>query len=134
MNAFVKFNKAAMKMPLPWRLWLLLLISFNLVIPLFFISRLEAQVVVAALMLSVALMTILTGRYGFTRILGLGHIFWRPMIFFLLTRFGDIPADTFFGIWIRLLITMNIASLVLDGTDVARYFAGDHKETVPGLC
>ncbi len=46
MRAFIKFNKGMMKMPLPWQLWLMLLVTVNLVIPLFYIDRLESQVVV----------------------------------------------------------------------------------------
>ncbi len=50
MRAFIKFNKGMMKMPLHWQLWLLLLVVVNLIIPLFFLDRLEAQVVVGALL------------------------------------------------------------------------------------
>ena len=133
MSAFIRFNKGIMKMPLPWRLWLMLLICGNLVVPLFFLHRLEAQVVVGALLLSITLMTILTGALGFTRILGLGHIFWLPLLYFLWKRLSHIPADDFFGLWIRVLMTLNAVSLLLDAIDVARYIAGDRRETVGGL-
>ncbi len=43
MAAFIEFNKGIMKMPLPWRLWLMLLITVNFAIPLFFLNRREAQ-------------------------------------------------------------------------------------------
>ncbi len=39
MRAFIKFNKGVMKMPLPWQLWLMLLVSVNLVIPFFYLDR-----------------------------------------------------------------------------------------------
>ena len=61
-------------MPLPWRLWLMLLVVINLIVPLFFLNRLEAQVVVGALLAIMVLMTALTAVSGFTRLLGLGHI------------------------------------------------------------
>lgn len=38
MHAFIKFNKGLMKMPVQWRLWLLLLVGINLVVPLFFLD------------------------------------------------------------------------------------------------
>jgi len=44
MHAFIKFNKGLMKMPIHWQLWLALLVVANGVIPLFFLNRLEAQV------------------------------------------------------------------------------------------
>ena len=74
MRAFIKFNKGLMRMPLPWQLWLMLLVVVNLIVPLFFLNRLEAQVIVAALLASMVLMTVLTAVSGFTRLLGLGHI------------------------------------------------------------
>ncbi len=133
MQAFIKFNKGIMKMPVPWQLWLVLLLTVNLVVPLFFLDRLEAQVIVGALLASALLMTILTGVSGFNRLLGLGHIFWIPLIYFLWMRLGQIPADDFFGIWVRALMALNAASLVIDLIDVARYIAGDREETVKGI-
>jgi hypothetical protein len=56
-NAFIKFNRGLLVMPLPWRLWLLLLLALNLAAPLVFIEQLEAQATLAALLVSMALMT-----------------------------------------------------------------------------
>ncbi len=95
MRAFIKFNKGLMNGTTHVRLWLMLLIAANLVVPLFFLGRLEAQLVVVALLASATLMTFLTGLYGFTRLLGVGHIFWIPLLFFLWTRLGQIPVDNF---------------------------------------
>ena len=133
MKAFLKFNKGMLKMPVHWQLWIMLLIAANVVAPLFYLHRLEAQVVLGAILASMALMTILTAHFGFTRILGLGHIFWIPMLAFLLTRLSGIPDSDAFGIWIRTLFVLNGVSLVLDASDVLRYIAGDRNETVPGL-
>lgn len=133
MRAFIKFNKGVMKMPIPVRLWIMLLIVINLVVPLFFINRMEAQIALGALMASMILMTILTALTGFTRLLGLGHIFWIPLIYYLWTQLGQFPANDFFGIWVRTLITINASSLVIDMVDIIRYMAGDREETVKGL-
>lgn len=133
MRAFIKFNKGMLNMPLHWQLWLMLLVAGNMIVPLFYLDRLEAQVTLGVLLASMMLMTILTARTGFSRLLGLGHILWFPMLYFLWTRLDQIPADDFFGIWIRTLIAINAASLVIDVVDVARYIAGDREETVKGL-
>ena len=133
MRAFLRFNRGVMRMPLPVRLWLVLLVTANMVIPLFFLGRLEAQVVFATIVASGVLMTVLTGLSGFTRLLGLGHVFWIPLIWFLWTRLDQAPSDTFFGLWLRVLITLNALSLVIDTVDVVRYIAGDRAETVKGL-
>ena len=133
MHAFVKFNKGMLKMPVHWQLWVAVLVAANLVAALFFLHRLEAQVVLGTILASMILMTFLTARFGFTRILGLGHILWVPMLAFLAVRLGDIPANDAFGIWIRAVIVLNSISLAIDAVDVIRYIAGDREETVPGL-
>ncbi|MEE8636367.1 MAG: hypothetical protein V3T12_10165, partial [Acidiferrobacterales bacterium] len=81
MRAFIKLNKGMMKMPIHWQLWLALLVIVNFVIPLFFIKHLEAQVVAGTLLASVILMTGLTALSGYTRLLGLGHILWIPLLY-----------------------------------------------------
>ena len=133
LRAFLKFNKGMLKMPIQWQLWLMVLVAANMIAPLFFLGHLEAQVVLGTIMASMMLMTFLTHRFGFSRILGLGHVLWLPMLPFLLLRLSDIPADDAFGIWLRALIGLNTLSLVFDAIDVFRYIAGDRKETVPGL-
>jgi hypothetical protein len=133
MKAFIRFNRGMLKMPLHWQLWVMLLVAANLVAALFFLHRLEAQVVLGTFGASMILMTLLTGRFGFTRIVGLGHILWIPMLAFLLMRLGDIPASDAFGIWIRALFVLNGISLVIDAMDAIRYIAGDRRDTVLGL-
>ena len=133
MNAFIKFNRGVLKMPLHWQLWLVLLVTANGVSPLFFLQHVEAQAVLVGFLVSMTLMTLLTARFGFTRIVGLGHIVWVPLLAFLLTRFGDIPASAALGIWLRTLFVLNGISLVLDAADAIRYIAGERQETVAGL-
>ncbi len=134
MRAFFRFNQGLLLMPLHWRAWLLALVSANLFAPLFFLARVEAQVVVAALVVSMVLMTILTGRFGFSRILGLGHIIaWVPLLAFLWSRLPDTPSSDSFGLWLRIVIALDAASLVIDAVDVVRFLAGDRAETVAGL-
>jgi hypothetical protein len=130
MRAFIKFNRGVMKMPMLVRLWLMLLVALNLVVPLFSLDRLEAQVVVVTFVASVMLMTVLTASLGFNRLLGLGHIFWIPLMYFLWLRLDQIPVDEPFGLWIRALMVANAISLVIDTIDVTRYISGERNETV----
>ena len=133
MSAFIKFNKGLLKSPTHVQVWLLFLMTSNLVLPLFFLHRLEAQLVLVASLAGAILMTILTGVYGFNRLVGLGHIFWIPLLLFLWTRLGQIPADSFYGLWLRIVMALDGVSLVIDAIDVFRYVAGDREETVKGL-
>jgi len=133
MNAFIKFNKGLMNSSLPVKLWVGLLVIFNMIIPLFFLDRLEAQVVLAAIIASMAVMTLITSTTGFSRLLGLGHIFWIPLLYFLGTHLDQIPPDDGFGVWVRALMVINATSLVIDARDVFRYLAGERMDIVQGL-
>ncbi len=133
MRAFLKFNKGILQMPLPWRLWMVLLVALNLVVPLFFFDRLEAQLVLVTMAISMFLMTGLTAFSGFSRLLGLGHIAWIPLVVFLGTRLSEVPASDLYGMWLRVLLVANCLSLVIDLVEVIRYAAGDREETVGNL-
>ncbi len=133
MRAFIKFNKGLLKQPFHVQLWLVLLVAVNLVIPLFYLGRIEARVVALTFLIAAVLMTVLTALSGFSRLLGLGHFVWFPLLYFLWTGLEQIPADDFFGIWVRVLMIVNAISLVIDVVDVIRYIAGDREETVEGL-
>ncbi len=56
MKLVIRFNKALMSMPMPWPLWLGLLVTANLLAPLYFFAALEAKVVLAAFLASASLM------------------------------------------------------------------------------
>ena len=133
MQGFIKFNKGVLRMSWPVKVWLLLLVAANAVAPLFFLQHVEAQAVFATMMIGAMLMSLLTARFGFSRLMGLGHILWIPLLGWLALRLGQIPADDAFGLWIRGVMLLNAVSLVIDTVDVARYAAGDRKELVTGL-
>ena len=133
MHAFKRFNEGLLAMPLHWRAWLLVLLSGNLFAPLAFLGHVEAQAVLGSLMVSMGLMTALTARFGFSRILGLGHIVWVPLLVFLWSRLPDVPASDAFGLWLRTVMALNATSLVIDAVDVARFLAGERAETVVSL-
>ena len=132
-KGIVQFNRAVFKMPIPWRIWMMLLMAVNMIVPFFFLDRIEARVVLVTMIVSAALMMAMTEKFGFTRILGLGHIPWIPLVVYLWTRLGEHPADQPFGLWIRLVMVLNSLSLVIDIVDVARYIRGDRERTVQGL-
>jgi len=132
-DGIVKFNRAVFKMPIGWCMWLMLLMAVNLIVPFFFLDRIEAWVVLVTMIISATLMMAMTGRFGFTRILGLGHVLWIPLVFYLWTSLGEHPADEPFGLWIRLVMVLTSLSLVLDTVDVMRDIRGDRAETVQGL-
>ena len=133
MHAFKRFNQGLLALPLHLQAWVLLLISINVVTPFFFLERVEAQAVLAAGALGMVLMTALTARFGFSRIIGVGHIAWLPLLGFLWLRLPEFPATDAFGIWLRAVVVLDATSLVFDAIDAVRFARGDRAETMPTL-
>ncbi len=106
------------------KVWLGVLMLFNLVIPLCLLQHKVAIAVLIALALNMVVMMALTARCGFSRILGLGHVFWIPLSIYLIFHWPDFPIESFSGIWLRMLTLINLASLVIDTLDVVRYSKG----------
>ena len=59
------------------------------------------------------------------RLLGIGHIYWVPLIPWLWTRLGDLVPGEPFAVWIMAVIGLDSVSLLIDVSDVTRYVAGD---------
>jgi len=133
MQGMLRFTRGLFLQPLPVRLWVYVLVLMNLAGALVFIGHYEARVVLGVFLVGGLLMGAITSVAGFTRLLGLGHFLWFPLLAWLATRLGEIPADEPYGMWIRALMLINGTSLVIDVVDVVRYLAGDREETVDGL-
>jgi len=130
MTALMKFLTGVLRFPLGVKLWLLVLMAVNMIVPLIYFDHLEAHVVLVTFLASFVLLVVLTGKFGFTRILGLGHVLWVPLVLFLFSRLGSRPAADPYGLWIRSVIVLNSISLVLDAIDVIRYARGEREEVV----
>jgi hypothetical protein len=133
MRSFLRFNQGILRSPVHLQLWVLALVGANIVSPLFFISQVEAQLTLAAGLIGLALMSVLTGRYGFGRIVGIGHAAWVPLVAFLISAVGETSAATPFGFWMRSVIVLDSISLVFDIADAVRFYRGDRAEVVSGL-
>jgi hypothetical protein len=120
-------------MPLVWKPFLTALLIANMIAPLFAIGQVECQVVLGVAILNGAIFVLLTALFGFTRILGFGHLLWIPLIVYLAGQLDYQPANTLHGMWIRVVILLNSVSLVLDTWNVIQYFRGDRQELVSGL-
>ena len=92
---------------------------------LFFLPRLEAWVVILTLMLGLLLQTLIFGRWGFVRLLGLAHFPWFLMLPWLYTRHA--PHESIFNQWILALLVINGLSLIIDVTDVLRFTFGERE-------
>ncbi|MBX3120685.1 MAG: hypothetical protein KIT49_12245 [Nitrospira sp.] len=98
--------------------WVLVLMAINLA-GLAFWSELLARVIVAIFLLSAMLMMGLYSVFGFERILGLGHVFWIPLLVMLLMHLPQ-AAGAFAGYLIVLALCLGI-SLLFDIRDLWIY-------------
>ena len=130
MHAMIEFTRGVMAMPTPVRAWVMLLALTNMA-SIAFIGHLEAQVVLAALMLGGGIQAAINAKLGFVRLLGVGHFHWIPMQYWLYIRLDTIRPEPAFYYWIVALLAMNGISLVIDVIDVVRYALGDRQPTAP---
>ncbi len=121
------FINKLFSIPLGWVIWLQVLMIVNMIIPLFLIGRIEAQFAVIAFIAAFFTGTLIYMAQGFTHLLGAMHWTWIPLIVFLFTRLDLHPAEDIFGVWLRVLIALNIVSLILDVREVIRYVRGERK-------
>ena len=130
MKVMMNFMKALLKLPRLWVVWVGLLMTVNMLAPLFFMTTLEGKVVLATMMASAGLMLFIFAQKGFVRLLGLGHVLWFPLILWLLGRVDFAIPDTGLETWILTVIVLNGLSLVIDTVDVVRYLRGERQPTV----
>jgi len=121
------------RLPVAVRIWLGWLMAVNMIAPLCLLGEVEAQVVLATFFASFSVMLVLTAHAGFTRILGLGHVLWVPLLVFLWSRLVHHPATDTVGLWLRVVVASDTVSLALNAIDVLRFLRGDRAEMVEGL-
>lgn len=106
------------------RIWNVWLVGVNMVC-LYFIQHVEAQVVLATTLIAVVGQGVIYNRIGFTRVLGITHIMWVPMFAWMGTRLEAIAAQPDLATWLAVLLATNVGSMIIDATDVRRYFRGE---------
>jgi len=110
------------------------LLSSNMIVPLFFLSEHpEAWVVLGMALLTGATFIALTAYSGFSRLLGLGHLAWIPMVIYLAGQVSQAQSGSWFRFWLITVIVLDTGSLFLDAANVVRYWLGEREEMVKGL-
>ena len=127
MKSIMNFTKTMLIMPIHWQIWLGILVTINIIVPIFFIHTLEAQVVMATAIVGLGIMSGIFSRLGFVRLMGIGHFGWLPLVFWLGTKLEHVPADSAFGYWLLAVIVLDSLSLIIDSSDVLRYVNGERE-------
>lgn len=110
----------------PLELWFNILAAVNLASFLFAIWDVRARWMALSVVVLSLLVIALHARFGYTRILGLGHIVvWLPLFAYLWKTRRDFPHRRWTNRFIALFLLVNGISFALDSVDVLRYLAGD---------
>ena len=113
------FFKELLQRPIYEVIW----VGYMMVLNLFaiqFWDELLAKIIIIVFIASSMLMMGLYSKFGFTKILGLGHILWLPLAVYIAV-FLPGAEGLFFTYLMVLLATISI-SLVIDIYDVWSYF------------
>jgi hypothetical protein len=121
----IAFFRTMMTLPKPWVGWVMLLMTVNMIVPLFYLGTLEGKVVLGAAVFGAFLQTWIFSTKGFVRLLGIGHVAWVPMVAWLWTRLDVAPAGSLFRYWLLATIILVSLSLLIDATDAIRYLRGE---------
>ena len=127
MKSIMNFTKTMLIMPIHWQVWLGILVTANIVVPMFYIHTLEAQVILATAIVGLMIMAFIFSMKGFVRLMGIGHFGWLPLVFWLGMRLEHAPADSLFGYWLMAVIFLDSLSLFIDTADVLRYVKGERQ-------
>ena len=118
-NPFGFFSEL-FQQPLWIPVWVFYLMAIN-VVSIWFWSEPLAKIVFIIFMLSAMLMMALYSKFGFEKILGMGHVLWLPLLAYVLIELPSSNGD-FKNYLIALSISMAV-SLVFDIVDVWKYFS-----------
>ncbi len=127
MKANLDFLRTMLTLPKPWVAWVMLLMMANTILPLFYLGTPEGKVVLGAFVFGAIFQTAIFSAKGFVRLLGIGHIAWVPMVYWLWTRLDLAPAGSLFRYWLLTTIVLVSLSLLFDAIDVIRYLRGERE-------
>ena len=101
-------------------------LMFMLSIPFAFKNKQARIIFLATFVFAPIIMMALYAKFGYGRILGLGHILaWTPALYYLFKTRSEWQANA--GLankWLKATIIVMCISLVFDVTDVVRYMLG----------
>ena len=124
-NNPLHFFNDLLKRPAYEVVWVFYMMVINL-FAIHFWEELLAKTIVIVFMASSTLMMGLYSRYGFSKILGLGHFLWIPLVIYIAISISD-AGGLYLAYLIVLLITLSV-SLVIDIHDVWSYLKSATKQ------
>ena len=123
----LKFMKGVMKLPLIWQIWVAIMIVVNAIAPFFFLSENIAIITIISVIVGTLVAIVLVEVQGFTKLLGLMHAPWVPMLAAQIVALCKNEPQGNFRIWLLSSIAITSISLVLDVVDIVFYLKGNTK-------
>jgi len=127
MDVFAAFNADVATQSQWIQVWLNVLVGvLALSIPFSFV-RVEARWTLLGLVAGAGGVMLLYSQFGYSRILGLGHVVaWTPLVVYLLARRASWQVEsTWTGKWIVAAVAVLLVSLAFDYVDVIRWLLGE---------
>lgn len=105
--------------PLRIKLWIGVLVLVNLFAFVYW-NQVLAKWIVGIFLFQGVIMMVLYSFYGYEKILGLAHVFWLPLLLYILVNIGAFTGS--FYSYLIVLLCVNALSVVFDILDVITYF------------
>ncbi len=132
-KTLIGFNRGVLAMAKPWQLWMVFLVSANMVVPFFFLGTPEAAVVLFSAGIGMVIMMTLFSKLGYVKLLGLGHIPWLLTVPWLWSRLSQTVESGPFYYWLLAVVVLDSISLAIDTVDVVRYWKGERQPTIAAV-
>lgn len=126
--ALTRFWKGLCRYPLFWQAWAHFIIFINIGGACLFWNQELSLWVVASMFASFAVGLLIVYIHGFTKLIGLMHLAWIPMITHAIALLDIADITSPFGLWIRLLLIVNGVTLAVDTINIARYILGNRVD------
>jgi len=123
LRAFEVFSNGIHALDWYWKLWIYTMVLINGVIPLFFLPKFTSIIVLVSAVSGFFSGLVLTHALGYSKILGLMHLPWIPMVSFQFYYFykQKFKAKSLHDYWLILSLTISLLSLLMDFYDICEY-------------
>ena len=121
--SFKVFSEGVHSLPWYWILWIYWMMLVNGLLPMFFLPKFTAIIVLASSLTGLFVGLTLTHAMGYSKILGLMHFPWIPMVCFQVYYLCGLNfrLESLHGYWLFSSLVVSIVSLVIDAKDVYEY-------------
>ena len=130
LSAIRTFMRGVFSLHPLWQIWVNGLVVVNGLWPLFFVPETATVVTIVGLLTGAALGFVLTHLHGFSKVLGLMHAPWVPMVVTQVMLHPGFAVVDHYVIWLTTSIVISVVSLLIDVCDVIVFLRGRSSKIV----